>query len=101
MKYYLVNFLVFDNQHIVEDNTIALSIAMNNYDCTAAFKQQIRLCQGNISDSENIVIKTYKQISEDIYLLVHPFIKENKLPAQQDINSTHISYTFKSATYSK
>jgi hypothetical protein len=101
MKYYLVNFLVFHNNTITEDNTIALTITMDAYDCTNAFKKQIGKQRKYRNEDQTIVIKTYKQISEDIYLLVHPFIKENRVPDQQEIDSSHVSYKFHASNYSK
>jgi len=101
MKYYLVNFLVFSNHLITENNTMALSIAMDAYDTTAAFKKQILQQRKYGADSSSIVIKTYKQISEDIFQLVHPFIKENPIPCQQSMEYSPISYQYNTTTYSK
>ena len=101
MKYYLVNFLVFSNHLITENNTIALSIPMDAYDTTSAFKKQILKQRKYGPDSNSIVIKTSKQISEDIYQLVHPFIKENPIPCQQAMEQSPISYQYITTTYSK
>ncbi len=101
MKYYLVNFLVFSNHLITENNTIALSIPMDAYDTITAFKKQIIQQRKYGPDGSNIVIKTYKQISEDIYQLVHPFIKENAIPCQQAMEHNAISYKYNTTTYSK
>ena len=100
MKYYLVNFLVFCNNAIAEDNTIALSIPMDTYDCTAAFRKQIDKQMKYSDGAQAIVIKTYRQISEDVFLLVHPFIKENKVQAEDASISSMLSYKFQSSSYS-
>ncbi|CAN5461678.1 hypothetical protein BH11BAC3_BH11BAC3_40600 [soil metagenome] len=101
MKYYLVNYLVFTNSKITEDCTTAVSIPMDIYDCTSSFKNQISKQKMLRKDDQSVVIKTYKQISEDIFILVHPFVKENKVEAPQDIETLNISYQFCATNYSK
>lgn len=100
MKYYLVNFLVCYNNTIAKDNTIALSISMDTYDCTNAFKKQIDSQMKCSKDAQAIVIKTYRQISEDIFQLVHPFMKENKVRQEDALAGSLLSYKFQSSSYS-
>ncbi len=101
MKYYLVNYLVFTNSKITEDCTTAVSIPMDIYDCTGSFKNQISKQRMLRNNDQSVVIKTYKQISEDIFILVHPFVKENKIETPQCAEMTNISYQFSVTSYSK
>src|SRR5690349_16892622 len=99
MKYYLVNFLVCCNNTIWQDNTIAISIPMDTYDCSSSFKKQIDKQMRYSDEGQAIVIKTYRQISEDIFTLVHPFIKQNLIQQAGTSINNFISYKFLSSNY--
>lgn len=101
MKYYLVNYLVFTNSKITEDCTTTVTIPMDIYDCTGSFKNQISKQRMLRSNDQSVVIKTYKQISEDVFILVHPFVKENKVATSNDFELSNISYQFRVTSYSK
>ena len=101
MKYYLVNFLVCHGNTIMENNTVALSVDMNVYDCTTAFRTQLLAQTVHTPDNCDIVIKTYKQISEDIFLLVHPFVKKNPVIREKKSSGLYVSYRFHATNYSR
>ena len=65
MKYYVVNYLVFENRKIVENEWVG--VPLHNFANTNDFRTVIANKKHGLVDPANIVIKSYKQVNEAEY----------------------------------
>ena len=65
MKYYLVNYIVLDNKTVTENENIG--ITLHTFANIDDFKKTISAMKDAGSETENIVIKSYKQISKEAF----------------------------------
>ena len=65
MNYYVVNYLVFDNRRIVENNWTAVSL--HNFANIDDFRNTIAKMKNMHKNAASIVIKSYKQVSLEEY----------------------------------
>jgi hypothetical protein len=65
MKYYLVNYIILDNRTVIENEHVGLSVhSFANID---EFKKSIAEMKHDAVAVDNIVIKSYKQISAETF----------------------------------
>ena len=65
MKYYLVNFLVLNNKIVTLNENIG--IPLHTFANIDDFKKSIASLKNDAAEVENIVIKSYKQISREAF----------------------------------
>ena len=65
MKYYLVNYLLLDKKAITENEHIG--IGLHSYADINEFKKSIVTLKSAGIESEKVVIKSYKQISQEAF----------------------------------
>lgn len=71
MKYYIVNYLIFENRKIVKNEWVG--VPLHNFANTNDFRAVIANLDRGINNPASIVVKSYKQVSEA------EFYQENKL----------------------
>lgn len=65
MKYYLVNYILLDNKVITLNENIGISLY--SFANIEEFKQTIAARKSGVAETEQVVIKSYKQISQEAY----------------------------------
>ncbi|MEO6721702.1 MAG: hypothetical protein ABIN67_15140 [Ferruginibacter sp.] len=63
MKYYFVNYLVFDNKEIVEKKWIG--VPLHHFANTNDFKLMISRQKDSVKSPEAIIIERYKQVTKE------------------------------------
>jgi hypothetical protein len=67
MKYYLVSYIILDNKTITENGKTA--ICLHGFACIEALRKSIA-AQNKIGyNTDNIVIKSYKQVTREAFSL--------------------------------
>jgi hypothetical protein len=65
MKFYLVNYIILDNRTVIANENVG--ITLHNFANITDFKKSIAILKNIVSETEKIVIKSYKQISKEAY----------------------------------
>ncbi|MEO5890992.1 MAG: hypothetical protein ABIQ31_12105 [Ferruginibacter sp.] len=65
MKYYLVDYIILDKKTVIENHHAG--IFLHTFANIEDFKKGIAELKNNGTDPESVVIKSYKQISEEAY----------------------------------
>jgi hypothetical protein len=65
MKFYLVNYIILDKKTVIENENIG--ITLHSFANIPDFKKSIAAMKNAGSETENIVIKSYKQISKEAF----------------------------------
>ena len=63
MKYYLVNYIILQNKRVTENEHVG--VTLHTFANIEGFKQSISDLKHGCVDIDNVVIKSYKQISEE------------------------------------
>jgi len=65
MKYYLVNYIILNHKIVTENENVG--ITLHSFANIDDFKKTIATMKNDEAVTENIVIKSYKQISQEAY----------------------------------
>ncbi len=65
MKYYLVNYIILNHKTVTENENVG--ITLHSFANIDDFKKTIATMKNDEAVTENIVIKSYKQISQEAY----------------------------------
>ena len=65
MKFYLVNYIILDKKTVIANENIG--ITLHTFANIPDFKKSIANMKNAVSETENIVIKSYKQISKEAF----------------------------------
>jgi len=65
MKYYLVNYLIVDKKTITENEK--MGICLHTFASNEELRKSIAALKNAGSKAENIVIKSYKQITKETF----------------------------------
>ncbi len=65
MKYYLVNYIILNNKTVTENENVG--ITLHSFANIDDFKKTIATMKNDEAATDNIVIKSYKQISQEAY----------------------------------
>jgi len=65
MKYYLVNYIILQNKRVTENEYVG--VTLHTFANIDGFKKAIAEIKNGAINIDDVVIKSYKQISEDSY----------------------------------
>ena len=65
MKYYLVNYLILDKKTITENDK--MGVCLHSFASTEELRKSIAALKKTGSKTDNIVIKSYKQITREAF----------------------------------
>lgn len=67
MKYYLVNYIILDKKTVTVTENENVGITLHSFANIEDFKKSIAAMKNEVTVKDDIVIKSYKQISQETF----------------------------------